>query len=80
MKYFIQNGRILTIRENPDPNTIIIETEKKMMDMKCEVCKERDFTLIFDGTKICITCYDEWRARVKANLPSALESDKSEQK
>lgn len=25
---------------------------------KCEVCKEREFTLIIDGVKMCIYCYD----------------------
>ena len=26
---------------------------------KCEECKEKEFTLIIDGKKLCIECFDK---------------------
>lgn len=30
---------------------------------KCEMCKERPFTLLVDGVRMCITCYDDLRKK-----------------
>lgn len=39
-------------------------------DMKCEVCKDRFFTIIVDGIKMCISCYDEMRRAEKLRQSS----------
>lgn len=57
-----------------------VDPDKLKEMLKCEICKERDFTIIFDGVKTCITCYDIAYARAKEGLPSIPESDKLEQK
>jgi len=31
---------------------------KEKDNMKCTICKQRDYTIIIDDVKMCIACYD----------------------